>query len=297
VNPETELKIKNYLSAFSFELTRRNKSGRTVENYSGNLMQLFRFADETRQEISEERAKFLTLTVSWVTRLQWRFRKGELAATTINLHIEAIRSFASLVLRHILTDRELPRMKEPHKIVEPFSRDEVQRIFAKENNRKHLLVLQCAYYGGLRLGDIRYLKIRNLLYEKGVIHIENGKGAKDRYTFFPDELQASMKVFTIGKNENDFVFSPVGSSGQYPERTIGKICENACIRAGIAGRHNIHRLRHSFATHLIQKKVPIKYVQEAMGHSSVKTTERYIVVAASDISQNRNALAMDNKAS
>ena len=289
--------VEKAIANFTFELSRRNKAKCTIENYTGSILQMFRFAEETRQEISEDRAKFLNLAVSWITRLQWKFRKGDLAATTINLNIEAIRSYASLVLGYNLTDRELPRMKEPKKIVEPFLRDEVKRIFASETNKKHLLVLQCAYYAGLRLGDIRYLRIRNLLYDKGVIHVENGKGAKDRYTFFSDELQASMKIFTQGKNENDFVFSPAGSTGQYPERTIGKICENACIRAEITGKHNIHRLRHSFATHLIQHNVNIKDIQTAMGHSSVKTTEKYIVIAASDISRNRNALAMDNKAS
>jgi integrase/recombinase XerD len=295
VIPSTEQKIKNYLAAFRFELERRGKSGATVRNYTGCVRQMFNLLNEIKITGATSRERFLSLAVAWISRLQWR--KDEVAAKTINLHINAIRSFASLVLGFIITDRELPRMKEPYKLPEPFSREEIQKIFSVENNRKHLLLLQLAYHGGLRLGDIQWLRVRNLRYDTGLVQVKSGKGEKDRHAPMPDYLHTALKEFTQGKGENDFVFTPQGSKDQYPKRTIQKICENACIRAGIYGRHNIHRLRHSFGSHMVQAGVNLRIIQESLGHKSSKTTELYTRVASCDISNVRNALAMKNKVS
>jgi site-specific recombinase XerD len=181
-------------------------------------------------------------------------------------------------------------MKEDRTMPEPFTQDEVALIFARENNRKHLLVLQVAYYGGVRLSDIRFLRVRDIRFDRGLIHLEVGKGRKDRYATFPDILHETMRGHISGMAGNDFVFTPNGSKEPYPKRTIQKISENACLRAGIDGRSNMHRFRHSAATHMVQNGVNLRIIQEILGHASPKTTMLYTRVAAQDIANVRNAL-------
>jgi len=277
------MKTSEAINQFSYELRRRNL---TTRNYVSCLEQVLAFAKEITPAGETSRERFLSLAKSWVSRLQWRHA----AAKTINLHISAMRSFAELVLGFTIKKEELPRLKEPKSLPEPLDQVEIKKIFSLENNRKHLLILQVTYYGGLRLSDICFLRVRNLRYDRGLIHIESGKGKKDRIVPFPEILHQPMREHTAEKCGDDFVFVSQESGNQYPRRTVEKIFENACRRAGIQGRMNPHRFRHSFGSHMVQKGVNLRIIQEMMGHASSKTTEIYTRVAASDIAAVRNAL-------
>lgn len=277
------MKPSEAIKKFKYELERRN---RTTKNYIECMNAVFTFSS-TIQLIGEtQKERFIFLARSWVSRLQWR----KASAKTINLHIASMRSFSNLVLGFAIMNEELPRLKEPKKLPEPFDVNEIKRIFANENNRKHLLMLQVTYYGGLRLGDIRFLRVRNLRYDRGLIHIESGKGMKDRIVPFPEIIHDQMREHTLNKNPDDYVFTSQLTNDQYPNRTIQKIFENACKRAEVHGKINVHRFRHSFGSHMVQKGVNLRIIQEMMGHSSAKTTEIYTRVAASDIAAVRNVL-------
>jgi site-specific recombinase XerC len=278
-----KMKVSEAISKFSYELTRRNL---TTRNYVACICQAFSFAVEAKLTGETQRDRFVSLAKAWVTRLQWR----KASAKTINLHIAAMRSFADLVLGVTIKNEEVPRLKEPKKLPEPFDQVEIQKIFAAENNRKHLLILQVTYYGGLRLSDVCCLRVRNLRFDRGLIHIECGKGKKDRIVPFPEILHQPMREHISGKCGEDLAFVSQQSGAQYPKRTIQKIFENACRRAGVIGRMNPHRFRHSFGSHMVQKGVNLRIIQEMMGHANSKTTEIYTRVAAQDIAAVRNVL-------
>jgi site-specific recombinase XerD len=277
------MKPSEAIEKFKYELERRNL---TTRNYLDCMNQVFRFSKEAKIDGKTARERFVSLAKAWVSRLQWR--KG--SAKTINLHIASMRSFSDLVLGFIINNNEIPRLKEPKKLPEPFDQCEIQKIFAAENNRKHLLILQVTYYGGLRLSDICSLRVKNLRYDRGLIHIENGKGKKDRIVPFPEAVHQLMREHTAGKNGDDLVFVSQQTGDQYPKRTIQAIFANACRRAGVQGAVNPHRFRHSFGSHMVQHGVNLRVIQEMLGHSSSKTTEIYTRVAAADIAAVRNVL-------
>lgn len=284
------MKPSEAISKFKYELSRRNYSRATVLNYTACLSQALRFAGEIVVEGASPGDRFESLAAAWVSRLQ--FRHG--APKTINLHIGALRAFSMFVLDHRIEEKQLPRLKEPKKLPEPLTKEELKLIFSMENNKKHLLLIQLAYYGGLRLSDIQFLAVRDLRFDRGLIHIKNGKGAKDRLVPFPDIIHEGMREIIQGKGGDAFVFTSQQTGQQYPKRTIERIFENACRRAGVQGKTNIHRLRHSFGTHMVQNGVNLRIIQEAMGHASSKTTEIYTRVGSVDIAAVRNVLSMEN---
>lgn len=272
---------KEYLKVFKYELERRNC---THKNYTECMRSFFKFC------VEENNSDYLKAAQSWVNRLQWK----KSSPKTINLHIAAIKRFSTLVLNERINDKDLPRLKEPKKLPDPFSKEEIKRIFELEKNKKHLLVLQVAYYGGLRLGDIVNLKVKNLKFDDGLIFIQNGKGLKDRYAPLPDNTNKELRLLCDEKSGNDYVFTTQYTNKQYPKRTVQKICENACLRAGITGKTNTHRFRHSFGAHMVQAGVNLRIIQESLGHKSSKTTEIYTRVASSGIAEVRNVLVMGN---
>ena len=274
---------EQYIEQFKYELIRRN---RTWKNYVECVSAFLRFASDTVPEGTEQKEIFLNYATAWVSRMQWK----KCSERTINLHIASIKKFASLILEIDISREELPRLKEQKKLPDPLSMGEVQRIFESIKNIKHLLLLKIVYHGGLRLSDIRNLKIKNLRYDEGVIHIENGKGQKDRYVPFPDYLHDDAKKQSENKSGNDYLFTADHTGKQYHEKTIQMIFKNSCAAAGIEGKTNIHRLRHSCGYHLVQRGINLRVIQEMFGHNSSRTTELYTKVAPSDIARIRNSL-------
>jgi site-specific recombinase XerD len=278
------------IGKFTSELVSRNYSACTVDNYVGCIRSFLEFAKTANLTATEPRSRLVESARSWVSRLQ--FRRN--APRSINLHIAAIRKLAELVFEWTIEDKDLPRLKESKSLPEVFSREEIAAIFAKENNRKHLLLLQVAYYAGLRLGDIQNLQVKSLRFDRGLIDIRSGKGDKDRVAPLPDCMVESLKSHVAGMSGDDYVFSPEGSQGPYPKRTIEKIAENACSRAKVMGRSNPHKLRHSFAVHMLECGQNLRVIQDILGHQSPTTTMIYTRVSSEHIAKNRNALTIAN---
>ena len=144
-------------------------------------------------------------------------------------------------------------------------------------NPKHKLILALAYGAGLRVSEIINLRVRDIDLQELTIHPKQAKGKKDRITLLAEGLRPAIKNLTAGKNANDFVFSSE-RGGRLTTRTAQKIFEKALKKAKIKKKATFHSLRHSFATHLLENGVDIRYVQELLGHQNIRTTQRYTQV-------------------
>lgn len=259
-----------------------NKSQCTIDNYVDSVKRFITWCKDNKRD------SLVQYVQDWILDLRW---KAKLAPSSINLHSHAVRYYCNHILQKPVALDLVPRMKEKNDLPDPLTFEEVERMFACENNKKHLLLLQVAYYGGLRLGDIQNLKVYNIRFDRGVIHIENGKGYKDRFVMLPDDIKKPLMELVANKQPSDYVFtSQLKDNEQYPKRTIQKIFQNACIRAGISGKHNIHRLRHTYGAHMVKRGVNLRVIQKTMGHQSPSTTALYTKISCEDIEQMRNVL-------
>ena len=110
-----------------------------------------------------------------------------------------------------------------------------------------------------------------------IIHIKGAKGNKDRITILSEKLVQNIEKLISNKDLNDFVFASE-HGGKLTERTAQKIFENALRVTGIKKEATFHSLRHSFATHLLENGVDVRYVQELLGHANIRTTQIYTKV-------------------
>jgi len=170
---------------------------------------------------------------------------------------------------------DLPRMKRPEQLSVVLSREEVARLLKVVTNLKHKALLMIAYSAGLRVGEVVRLKVSDIDSQRMQIRVTAGKGAKDRYTLLSETALVVLREYFRAYKPKDWLF-PGGEIGDHlSERSAQQIFQDAKKKAGIGKSATFHTLRHSFATHLLEDGVDIRYIQELLGHGTVETTQRY----------------------
>ncbi|MFH1896344.1 MAG: tyrosine-type recombinase/integrase [bacterium] len=150
----------------------------------------------------------------------------------------------------------------------------MEEILGAVKNTKHKLLLSLAYGAGLRVSEAISLKVQDIDFHELTIHIKQAKGKKDRISVFPEKLSADIQNLITGKDKNNFVFSSE-RGGKLTTRTAQKVFENSLKKSEVKKDATFHSLRHSFATHLLENGVDVRYVQKLLGHQSIKTTQLY----------------------
>ncbi|WP_240627813.1 tyrosine-type recombinase/integrase [Terrimonas sp.] len=142
-------------------------------------------------------------------------------------------------------------------------------------------MLFTAYSAGLRVSEIVALKIRDIDSKRMQLFIEKAKGKKDRYVNLSPVLLDILRnyVKTYIPKPKVYLFESEQTGTSYPTRTVQQIFNNAKHKAGIRKEIGVHSLRHSFATHLLDKGTDIRYIKDLLGHFNIKTTKRYLYVS------------------
>ena len=193
-----------------------------------------------------------------------------------NQNLQAINFFCWNVLK-FRGKIDVRFAKTPSKLPIVLSRAEIEKILSVIDNEKHNLMIALAYSGGLRVSEIINLKVKDICLAELTVHIKDAKGGKDRITLLPEKLIGNIEKLITSKNLNDYVFASE-RGGKLTERTAQKVFENALAKAGIKKEATFHSLRHSFATHLLENGVDVRYVQELLGHANIRTTQIYTKV-------------------
>ena len=200
-----------------------------------------------------------------------------LASQTIHVYLNALKFLFRKILQPPCA-LNIPSPKKESRLPDILSRYEISQLLDIVENFKHKLLLSIAYGAGLRVGEVVRLRVYDIDFRESTIHIRQGKGKKDRITMLPQKCAHQLSAFIEGRNPNDFVFRSE-RGGRLTERTAQKIFERAMKKANIIKRATFHSLRHSFATHLLENGIDLRYVQELLGHRNILTTQRYTRVA------------------
>lgn len=264
--------IEEYYNRFLLELRIRGNKAPTLKNY-GYAIQLFHNSIHfDPAEMPAQKVKNYLDTIV----------KPNYGSKTYNLHVAALKTYFILVHKRQEIADELPRTKEDKFLPWVLSRDQVQRLLNAERNEKHKAVLMCAYGCGMRLGEIAGLRVGYVNFDENLLY-PYGKGNKQRRIPLPANLKPLLRKICMNREIAEPVFVSDFTGSTLDKRTVQKIFENACTKAGIKRQGGIHSLRHSFATHLLDAGIDVKIIQELLGHSNIKTTMIYLHVSIDKI--------------
>jgi len=191
-----------------------------------------------------------------------------------NLQINAIKFYYEKVLGRKREIYDLPRPKKEHKLPAVLSEEEIIKLFKQVSNIKHKAILYLIYSGGLRLSEVVNLKITDIDSKRNLILIRESKGKKDRTTLLSQALLELLRDYYREYKPENYLFEGQ-KGGQYSVRSVQNIFRMALSKSGIKKHATVHTLRHSFATHLLERGTDLRYIQELLGHANSKTTEIY----------------------
>ena len=224
--------------------------------------------------------------------LHYLYKDKHYSATSLVIAKSALLYYYNKVLCNTVTIR-LPKIRRPKTLPNPIGRLTIKKLLANISNRKHRLIVELTYSAGLRLEDAVKAKWIDLDFITKTIRINQGKGNKDRISLLSDKVIKDLIIYrNIRYNKSSpFIFD----SEQRPETHISKktfqcILATASKKAKLGFRVHPHQLRHSFATHSLENGTNLRYVQEMLGHSSIKTTQIYTKVTKDEIAKQKSPL-------
>lgn len=255
--------MQEFLNKVEVELKYRNYSQKTLKTYLLCLKSFFLFLKSDFEKFNEFKIKEYLVGIK---------DKGS-AGQTINVHLNAIKFFYENIIK-VPFKIELRFSKKSQRLPVVLSREEIEQIINSIDNEKHQLMIALSYGSGLRVSETVKLRVKDVDIPNLQLNIRQSKGAKDRITVMPEKLKVKISKFLADKEADEFLFVSE-RGGRLTERTAQIIFERALKKAGIKKDATFHSLRHSFATHLLENGVDVRYVQELLGHQNIRTTQIY----------------------
>lgn len=273
VVPQVELnqKIQLALDANHQKMVLKGFSNSTIRTYQQELKQFFSYFEQHDYKLltKEQVEAFVYFMIT----------KYKISEQRQNTLINAIKCYYEHTLGMPREYYKITRPKRSISLPNVLSEEEVKKLLSSPKNIKHRVILTLMYAAGLRVGEVIRLRIKDIRSDDGYIFIKDSKGKKDRHTVLSPFLLKLLRSYYKVQKPAYWLFEGQ-DGGQYSARSIQKIYRDAAKAAGINPWSTPHTLRHSFATHLMQKGINIRYIQSALGHSSIKTTEIYTQVLA-----------------
>lgn len=211
------------------------------------------------------------------------------ARSTQNQFINAIKIFYGLHSKTKLDIENIKRPRKEIKLPEVLSKEEVAGILKGTKNNKHRTLLALIYSSGLRVGEALKLKWSDIRRGEKLIYIRGGKGQKDRRVPLSETLVKLLEEYALAYRTKEYIFEGQ-NGGPYSSRSAQQVLKRSVKAAGIDRKITLHTLRHSYATHLLESGVGLRYIQEILGHSSPKTTMLYTHVSGKRIGEIRSPI-------
>lgn len=174
---------------------------------------------------------------------------------------------------------KMPVIKSPQTLPVVLSKEECRLLFKAPRTLKHRFLLALTYSAGLRMNEVRLLKIADVDLDRKQIHVRQGKGKKDRYVVLSKLIASKFQLYLSVVNPKVYLFE-----GETPGKPMGARSIQYAIKGAVQGTEikkavSMHTLRHSFATHLLEDGVDLHSIQRLLGHTDIRTTLVYIHVA------------------
>ena len=262
--------FESYFEKLQEEGKLRNLTESSIRNYKDSLDRFLRWVNKSPEELTCEDVRNYIL-----------FKQSQgVSATTINMYNSGIRFFYKHVLHILWDDESVPRLKRDYHVPVTLSPEEIERLLQATPNLKHRVMLSTMYSAGLRVSETTHLHYEDISRKNMQIHVRQSKSRSDRYTLLSKRnLELLTEYwFTCGRPMG-ILFPSQRNGGYISTGTVEQFMRKSVKAAGIEKAASPHSLRHSFACHLLEAGVDVRFIQALLGHRDPKSTEVYLHVS------------------
>jgi site-specific recombinase XerD len=267
------------LPAMEERLKLKAYSRSTIKTYLNEMAQLL----QTLKQIPAD-----GLTADHLKRyLVYCYEILLLKENTLHSRINAMKFYYEQVLGREKFFWKIPRPKKQQLLPRFFNQDEIVSIIKATDNLKHKVMLMLGYSSGLRVSEIVAMKTRHIDESRMSILVEQAKGKKDRLVNLSPVLLVMLREYRnkYQPDANGYLFPGQNKGEPYSKRSMQLVLAAAKEKAGVIKQGGVHALRHSFATHLLDRGTDVTIIMKLMGHNDIKTTLRYLHVTNRDVLQ------------
>lgn len=263
--------MDKFCRQFKTSLEIRGYSPNTVSRYVYCLRSLLAYCRRPADEVTVEDINAYQLYLTKERGVTW---------STFNVYVFAIRFFFLKTLKRDWQIDFVPYRKTGRILPEILNDRELVRLFECAGNLKHRAILMTAYSAGLRVSETVHLRVNDIDSGRMLIRVEQGKGQKDRYVPLSQTVLPVLREYWKKWRPSAWLFE-----GRYPNTPLHRasaalIFQKAKTKAQITKKVSMHSLRHSFASHLLEKGTDIRSIQQLLGHRSLSSTMIYTHVAS-----------------
>ncbi len=256
------------------ELSIRGRSENTIRSYMDVIRSFRNHSQEALEKADTERARAYLVFIR---------NTRKLSRSSLNQARSALRFLVKEVLKRPWEPGELPCCRRSKKLPTVLARAEVRSLFEVINRPKYRTITMVLYSAGLRVSEATHLKPHDIDSSRMRILVRGGKGDKDRETLLSQTLLDQLRDYWRSERPKAWLF-PGNTSGQPMNvSTIQRFIRQAGREAGIKKTVTPHVLRHTFATHLLERGTPLPYIQRFLGHDSINTTMIYLKVTSEGV--------------
>ena len=272
---------KKILNNFYLFLKGKRYSQSTIQTYTFFIADLINFHTKTPLEELTNRDVELFIETVFIER--------NYSVSSQRQFISALKIFTVFYPQIKINNLSLERPKKSRTLPSVLSQEEVLRIIQYTQNIKHRAILTLLYSCGLRIGELINLKLADFHVERKQLIVKKGKGRKDRYVSLADSFLPLLSNYYHSYKPTIY-FVEGQNGGKYSAESIRSFLRKSCKKAGIRKLVTPHTLRHSYATHLLENGVDLRYIQTLLGHSKPETTMIYTHVQRKDLMEIQNPL-------
>jgi len=252
-------------------------SASTIKTYTNELSQFLKMIKGVpAQKFSVQRIKnyleYCTVTL-------------HLTEATLHSRMNALKFYYEQVLKKEKFFWDIPRPKKPLQVPKTISKEQVVQLINAVENIKHRTIIMLAYACGLRVSEVVSLKVTDIDGNRNLLMVHRGKGKKDRVVSLGPGLLVMLRKYYQQYKPKKYLFEGQYTQEHLSARSIQMVLSKAKQKAGIQQAGSMHMLRHSFATHLLDKGIDVVFIQKLLGHNDIKTTLRYLHVSNKDLLQ------------